>query len=344
MQGNSLKMNLQERIQSLEKWGQDIANISGESRAALFQKVNNKNGWFTPESSNQAIAGILTWFKPGVLEAWTKNYELPNGFTKKSVGLVMAGNIPLVGFHDFLCVLISGNVARVKLSSQDDVLLPYLTDLLVKTDSRWATQFSFEERLNTVDAVIATGSDNSARYFEYYFRDKPKIIRKNRTSVGIIMGEENPDEFSALSKDVFTFYGLGCRNVSKIFIPEGFELKVLIEAFQSNAEIGNHNKYANNYDYQRAIRLISQKAFLDSGFFLLEKSEDMVSPISVIYYETYTTQKHLTQLLESKTEKIQCIVSARAWYKGSIPFGDAQTPALNDYADGVDTMKFLSEM
>jgi hypothetical protein len=337
-------MNLQERIQSLEKWGQDIANISIESKAALFQKASNKNGWFTPESSSQALDGILSWFKPGVLEAWTKNYDLPGGFTNKSIGLVMAGNIPLVGFHDFLSVLISGNVARVKLSSQDDALLPYLTELLVKTDSRWATQFSFEERLNTVDAVIATGSDNSARYFEYYFRDKPKIIRKNRTSVGVIMGEENPDEFQTLSKDVFTFFGLGCRNVSKIFIPEGFELKVLIEAFQSNAGIVNHNKYANNYDYQRAIRLISQKEFFDSGFFLLEKSEDLVSPISVIYYETYSTQKNLTQLLEVKSEKIQCIVSAKAWYKGSIPFGDAQTPALNDYADGVDTLKFLSNL
>jgi hypothetical protein len=337
-------MNLQERIQSLEKWGQDIENISDGSKASLFQQANNKNGWFTPESNSQAFAGILSWFKPSVLEAWTKNYDLPSRFTNKSVGLVMAGNIPLVGFHDFLCVLISGNVARVKLSSQDDVLLPYLTDLLVKTDSRWVTQFSFEERLNTVDAVIATGSDNSARYFEYYFRDKPKIIRKNRTSVGVIMGEENRDEFQALSKDVFTFFGLGCRNVSKIFIPEGFELKVLIKAFQPNAEIVNHNKYANNYDYQRAIRLISQKEFFDSGFFLLEKSEDLVSPISVIYYETYTTQKHLTQLLEAKSEKIQCIVSAKAWYKGSIPFGDAQTPTLHDYADGVDTLKFLSEI
>jgi len=337
-------MNLQERIQSLEKWGQDIANISGESKASLFQKANNKNGWFTPESSEKALNGILSWLRPGSLEAWTKNYRLPNGFTQKSVGLVMAGNIPLVGFHDFLCVLISGNVASVKLSSQDDVLLPYLTDLLVKTNSRWTTQFSFEERLNTVDVVIATGSDNSARYFEYYFRDKPKIIRKNRTSVGVIMGEESTPEFHALGKDVFTFFGLGCRNVSKIYIPEGFDLKVLIEAFQSNAEIVNHNKYANNYDYQRAIRLLSQKEFLDSGFFLLEKSEDLVSPISVIYYETYTTQKHLTQLLEAKLNKIQCTVSAKAWYKGSIPFGDAQTPALNDYADGVDTMKFLSEI
>jgi hypothetical protein len=337
-------MNLQERIQSLEKWGQIITNVSPESKANLFQSANNKNGWFTSEACAQALAGILTWFKVGNLDAWLRPYQLTASFTNKSIGLVMAGNIPLVGFHDFLCVLASGHVTRVKLSSQDDVLLPYLTDLLVKIDSRWQSQFSFEDRLNNVDAVIATGSDNSARHFEYYFRDKHKIIRKNRTSVAIVMGEENPEEFVELGQDVFTFFGLGCRNVSKVFIPEGFDVKLLLDAFKPFEGIVNHHKYANNYDYQKAIRLVSQKEFLDSGYLLLEKSEELVSPISVLYYEAYSTQKHLTKILESKSEKIQCIVSAKGWFKNSIPFGQAQMPAVNDYADGVDTMKFLSDL
>lgn len=337
-------MNLQERITSLEKWAKHIEGLDQASLADVFAKANNKNGWFTSYSSERALRGILTWFKPDNLEAWLKNYSIAQTFSNTSVGLVMAGNIPLVGFHDFLCVLASGHIARVKLSSQDDLLLPYLTSQLVQTDSRWSDRFSFEERLNSVDAVIATGSDNSARYFEYYFRDKPKIIRKNRTSVGVILGEESQAELAELGKDVFSFFGLGCRNVSKIFVPENFDLTLLLDAFQPFHEIVNHNKYGNNYDYQRAIRLVSSKPFLDSGYLVLEKSDDLVSPIAVLYYETYKDQKHLASLLQSKSEKIQCIVSAKGWYKGSVPFGEAQTPAVNDYADGVDTMKFLTNL
>lgn len=337
-------MNLQERIQSLEKWGHTITTVSYESKAALFQQANNKNGWFTPEVCTQALAGISTWFLPGTLDEWLRHYKLPNSLTNKSVGLVMAGNIPLVGFHDLLCVLATGHTAKIKLSSQDDVLLPYLTNLLVETDNRWASQFSFDERLNVIDAVIATGSDNSARYFDYYFRHLPNIIRKNRTSVGVIVGEENEEQFEQLGKDVFTFFGLGCRNVSKVFVPESFDLKILLDAFQVYSEKVNHHKYGNNYDYQRAIRLVSNKPFLDSGFLVLEQSADLVSPIAVLYYEYYSTQKHLTELITRNFDKIQCIVSANGWFKGSIPFGKAQTPPVHDYADNFDTIKFLSEL
>ena len=337
-------MNLQERIQSLEKWGQAIAHTPHEQKVGLYQNANNKNGWFTPASCAQALDGILTWFERGNLTDWLQEYQLPDSFTNKSVGLVLAGNIPLVGFHDFLCVLASGHIARIKLSSQDDVLLPFLSDLLVKSDGRWASQFSFEERLNKVDAVIATGSDNSARYFDYYFRHLPNIIRKNRTSVAVVMGEEGKKEFEKLGTDVFSYFGLGCRNVSKVFVPENFDVKKLLDAFQPHQEIINHHKYANNYDYQKAIRLVAQKEFLDSGFLILEKSEELVSPISVLYYEAYRDQKHLNELLAVKSNKIQCIVSANGWFKGSIPFGLAQTPTVSDYADNVDTMKFLSDL
>ena len=337
-------MNFTERIQSLEKWGLAIKNIDSESKNNIFQQANNKNGWFTPESCSLALTGISGWFVPGILQSWAQAYSLPRSFTTQTVGLVLAGNIPLVGFHDILCVLISGHVARIKLSSQDDVLLPYLTSLLVKIDNRWASQFSFEDRLNSIDAVIATGSDNSARYFDYYFRHLPNIIRKNRTSVGLIMGEETQEQFQQLGKDVFSFYGLGCRNISKVFAPEGFDLKVLLDAFQSNSEVINHHKYGNNYDYQRAIRLVSNKPFLDAGFLVLEQSTELVSPVAVLYYEYYQTQKQLSDLLATQTHKIQCIVSANGWFKGSIPFGSAQTPSVHDYADNVDTLKFLSEL
>jgi hypothetical protein len=333
-------MELSERIKSLGKWGERIQNTPASELEQVFAKAQGKNGWFTKESCSYSLKEITAWLKPELLENWLAPYE-PKVGASKTVGLVMAGNIPLVGFHDLLCVLISGHTAKIKLSSQDGELLPFLTSLLVSVEPQWSNHFSYEDRLHNIDAVIATGSDNSARYFEYYFKSIPRIIRKNRTSVGVIMGEENPAEYQILAGDIFTYFGMGCRNVSKIFVPESFDLKTLIEPFSSHQEIINHNKYANNYDYQRAIRLISSKPFEDTGFLLMEESEELVSPIAVLYYQYYATQKQLNQLLANQKEKIQCIVSAKGWLKGSVPFGKAQQPELNDYADGVDTLKFL---
>jgi len=332
----------------LSEWGNQIANLPSIEKELIFRKAGNKNGWFTEANCTNACNGILPWLKPDTLKRWANRYELtdelPNKNSKKNIGLVMAGNIPIVGFHDLLCVLLIGQVAKIKLSSQDDVLLPYLTEILIEIDSRWEKYFSFEERLNHVDAVIATGSDNSARYFEYYFRTIPKIIRKNRTSVGVIMGEENQDEFKAFGKDVFTYFGLGCRNVSKIFIPENFDFGTLLKSFTGFQDIINHHKYANNYDYQKAIRLISNKKIIDGGFILLENSTELVSPISVLYYEYYSNLRQLDEMLNLNKHKIQCIVSAKGWLRGSIPFGEAQSPKVDDYADNVDTMKFLKSL
>lgn len=336
-------MELSERIESLSKWGERLQHVPDSELEQVFAKARGKNGWFTPESCAYSLKEITAWLRPDLLGQWLAPYE-PKLVASKTVGLVMAGNIPLVGFHDLLCVLISGHTAKIKLSSQDDEFLPFLTSLLVEIEPSWNNHFSYESRLHNLDAVIATGSDNSARYFEYYFKTIPKIIRKNRTSVGVIMGDEDPTEYQMLAGDIFTYFGMGCRNVSKIFVPENFDLKTLIAPFNSHQEIINHNKYANNYDYQRAIRLISSKPFEDTGFLLMEESEDLVSPIAVLYYQYYSTQKQLNQLLGSKAEKIQCIVSAKGWFKGSVPFGKAQQPELNDYADSIDTLKFLQEL
>ena len=253
----------------------------------------------------------------------------------------MAGNIPIVGFHDLMCVLISGHRAKIKLSAQDDVLLPYMTSLLSLIASDFNKMVSYEDRLTGVDALIATGSDNSSRYFEYYFRNIPSIIRKNRTSVGVISGSEEPAALHELGRDVFNYFGLGCRNVSKLFVPENFDIDCLASSFVGFQNIINHNKYGNNYDYQKAIRLISGKKFLDGGFFLMEESKEVVSAISVLYYERYQNTNHLADLLKAHEEKTQCVVSANGWVNGSISFGTAQEPAIDDYADGVDTMKFL---
>lgn len=337
-------MTLDNRIKSLAEWGATVASISEAERNKVFQSAGGKNGWFTESNCQTALLSILTWLDYEKLKKWTDQYSLSNKPTGKTVGLIMAGNIPLVGFHDLLCVLITGHSAKIKLSSQDEVLLPYLLNKLILLDTLWSDHFSLEDRLNKVNSVIATGSDNSSRYFEYYFRDIPKILRKNRTSVGIILGEEQTDELTAMGTDVFSYFGLGCRNVSKIYVPDDFDISRLILAFKNFKPIINHNKYGNNFDYQRAIRLISSKKFYDGEFVLLENSSELVSPISVLYYEHYSSQSHLTELLSLKEGKLQCIVSAKGWYKGSIPFGAAQTPKLDDYADGVDTLSFLASL
>jgi hypothetical protein len=241
-------------------------------------------------------------------------------------------------------VLISGNQAIIKLSSQDAYLLPTLHSWLTQLEPRFENNVFFEDRLKNIDGMIATGSDNTARYFEYYFRNIPHIIRKNRSSVGIIMGEEEAFHLKELGKDVFSYFGLGCRNISKLFVPEGYEFDKLFESWSGYKEIIEYHKYANNYDYQKSILLVNKVDHLDNGFVLITQNEQLVSPISVVYFETYTTQSDLKKKIKSQHNKIQCIVSANGWFDGSVPFGKAQTPELWDYADGIDTMKFLSAL
>ena len=334
-------MELADRIQSLANWGKVLRSIPMEELKTVLERAQNKNGWFTSDSCSFSLNEIKNWLNEDALKNWIETYSINVNQGSKNIGLVMAGNIPLVGFHDLLCVLISGHYARIKLSSQDDELLPFLISLLIKNDSRWKDLIQFTERLNNVDAVIATGSDNSARYFEHYFKSIPKIIRKNRTSVGVIIGEEDSKEYQQLARDIFTYFGMGCRNVSKLYIPHDFDLNSLASPFQSFQTLLDHNKYVNNYDYQKTIRIISSKPFHDLAFLLMEESEDLVSPIAVMYYQYYSDIKELGQLLRNHADKIQCVVSAQAWLQGSIPFGRAQHPTLQNYADNIDTLKFL---
>jgi hypothetical protein len=334
-------MDLIERIESIERWGNAITTLPKNELNDLLNKTKNKNNWFTHNNCSVSLNEIAYWLRKDSLNTWAKRYNFSDSQSSKKIGIVMAGNIPLVGFHDLLCVLISGHIAKIKLSSQDDELLPFLVDLLVIVDDRWKKSILFTERLNNVDAVIATGSDNSARYFEQYFKSIPKIIRKNRTSVGVIMGEENQNEYELLAHDIFSYFGKGCRNVSKLYIPDNFDMQNLVEPFNQFQTLIDHNKYANNYIYQKTIRIISSKPFIDLGFVLMEGSEELVSPIGVLYYQYYSNQAQLEQVLNNQADKIQCIVSAHGWLRKSIPFGKAQQPTLNDYADNVDTLKFL---
>ena len=283
------------------------------------------------------------------LTAWLNAYpiqvEMGVNRTPATVGVVMAGNIPAVGFHDLLCVLLSGHRLLAKLSSQDFVLIHYLIQKLVEINPAFGQLIEEAERLNAADAYIATGSTNTARYFEYYFAKKPHIIRKNRTSVGILMGEEGEDEFEKLSHDISDYYGLGCRNVSTILVPEGYDFIPLLRTLEPNVNTYlNNHKYKNNYDYNKSIYLINGVPHLDNGYLLLTENANLVSPISVLYYQTYQTQADAQAWITQHADQIQVVASAQGWYSGSVPFGHTQRPGLMDYADGVDTMAFLTQL
>lgn len=336
-------MTLEDRISAFALLGKKIKGLSADELTNLTDKARNENPWFVPENTKMALEGISKFLDKEVLKKWTSNYSLASPSPKK-IGVAMAGNIPLVGFHDLMCVLLAGHQLVAKLSSQDSVLMNFVKGCLIEINPGFSNKIFFEERLKNMDSMIATGSDNTSRYFEYYFRNVPHIIRKNRTSCAVILGEETRDEFVALGKDIFCYFGLGCRNVSKIYIPENFDFVNLLDCWASFQPIIHHHKYANNYDYQKSIMLVNQTHFYDTGYLMLTENQNLVSPISVIYYEIYKDQNDLNSKLKSHAEKIQCIVSAKGWYKKSIPFGDAQYPEVNDYADGVDTLAFLTSL
>lgn len=311
-----------------------------ENLAELVERVHVYNGWFTADSVRQAFLGISEWLKEDHLADWVANYSIKDNAKPKRVAIIMAGNIPLVGFHDFLSVYLSGNIAVVKLSSDDKHLFPALLKTMSLFDDKISDWVEvYDGKLGDFEAVIATGSDNSAQYFESYFGKYPHIIRKNRNSIALLTGEETDEELKELGKDIFTFYGLGCRNVTQLWIPENFELDRFFGAIYDNNPIINHNKYANNYDYNKAVYLMNQEEILDNGFLLLKEDKTIHSPLGMLHYVRYKEISEAKQFFDEKQEHIQAIIG-----KDYIPFGKAQCPSLTDYADGVDTMKFLTEL
>lgn len=335
-------MNIQQRIESFSELGKIINNISEEAFEELCINARNNNSWFVEDSVKLALEGISRFLNKEDLENWISNYSFSN--SPKTIGIVMAGNIPLVGFHDLLCILISGNKPMIKVSSQDEYLIKYICQMLIDINGEFATRITFVEKLAGMDAIIATGSDNTSRYFEYYFSKYPNIIRRNRTSVGVLTGEETREDLKSLGNDIFAYFGLGCRNVSKIFIPKDYNLDEFFEGIEQYNEVRHHHKYNNNYEYNKSIYLVNNEKHLDNGFLLLKESSDIVSPISVLYYEYYDNQNALEHTLSKQIDKIQCIVSKNGIWKNSFHFGLAQSPKLEDYADNVDTMKFLESL
>ncbi len=305
-----------------------------------IEMAQHYNGWFSKENCIHAFQEWGNLLTRENLEAWLKNYDLTSN-KEKVVALIMAGNIPLVGFHDLLCVLVTGNKALVKLSSNDQKLIPLIIDYLKSIEPFFDKRVIFtKEKLEHYDAVIATGSNNTARYFEYYFGKKPHIIRKNRNSVAVLNGNESVEELTALGEDIFRYFGLGCRSVSKMFIPTNYDIDSFFKAMFPHNGIINHNKYANNYDYNKAVYLMSEFKILDNGFLILKEEESYGSPIASLFYEHYDNLEDLKSKLKLEEDKIQCIVSS-GFIEDEISFGQTQKPSLGDYADGIDTVNFL---
>tara|TARA_R100000935_G_scaffold42923_1_gene65305 strand:- start:126595 stop:127647 length:1053 start_codon:yes stop_codon:yes gene_type:complete len=305
-----------------------------------WQLAKSQNSWFTDENLQYACKSWGEALTASNILAWLSDYKIPDATSEKRIAVVMAGNIPLVGFHDFMCVLLSGHSVLGKLSSNDKVLLPFLSSYLLAVEPGFADTIKLTtKKLEDFDAVIATGSDNTALYFEHYFGKYPNIIRKNRNSVAILTGKETPQQMEALADDIFRYFGLGCRNVSKIYVPETYDWDHFFNGMFAWKDVINNHKYINNYDYNKAVYLMSLEKLLDNEFMILKEDTGFSSPISVVFYEKYDSIDTLTSTLNAAREKIQCIVSEK-----HIPFGEAQEPKLSDYADGVDTMKFLLDL
>ena len=317
-----------------------LNNLFYEDFQDLVQLSQSHNGWYTPDNVYFSIQSWAQALTEKNLDQWLSAYTF---VTKepKNVGLILAGNIPLVGFHDFLSVLISGNNVLVKTSSNDQFLLPFLAKYLIAVEPEFAEKITFVAgKLENFDAVIATGSNNTARYFEYYFKDKPSIIRKNRNSIAVLNGQETKVQLAALGEDIFRYFGLGCRNVSKLFVPTGYSFNLFFEAIFEYQDIIHYEKYANNYDYNKAVFLMSNFKLLDNGFLTIKEDLSYGSPISSIFYEYYDSIDNLQIRLQSEREQIQCIVSNNL-VENSLNFGQTQKPNLWDYADNVDTLSFL---
>lgn len=302
----------------------------------LRQKV--LNGWFTELNVRKSVLALGQNLTEEKLGSWTNDYSFTH--SPKSIAIIMAGNIPLVGFHDFLCVLLSGNKAVCKMSSDDKTLLPALVQVLLTFAPELSDRIVLSENIiSDFDAVIATGSNNSLNYFEQYFGKYPHIFRKNRTSIAVIDGTETKEDFEKLGSDLFDYFGLGCRNVSHLLVPKDYDFQLFFEGIVSHGEVINHFKYGNNYDYNKTVYLMNQHAMLDNNFVLLYESNELFSPLAMIYFHTYSDVSEIDDYLKNHSDEIQAVVG-----KNYIPFGAAQCPALNDYADGVDVMKWLNEL
>ncbi|MCH1608213.1 MAG: acyl-CoA reductase [Flavobacteriaceae bacterium] len=336
---------LKDRIKALSEMGHFFRHISEKDSTytPLFnaiEQAQTQNGWFQKTACLLALEAWGETLRLERIEKWLLPYGYEEQKNPKTIAVIMAGNIPLVGLHDLITIWIAGHRALVKCASKDTILIPFLIDTFPVFKSLSSIS---EGKLEGFDAVIATGSNNAARYFDHYFSKYPHIIRKNKNGVAVLNGNETPKELEALGNDILQYYGLGCRNVSKLYVPRNYDFNLIFGGLYPHANIIDHNKYANNYDYNKAVHLMSEYDFLENGFFMLREEKSFASPIATAHYEYYDDIDVLMKQLEEEKDKLQCIVSKLS-LPGAFPFGEAQNPALWDYADGTDTLAFLKSL
>ena len=331
-------MDLQNRIRILVELGEFMSSEDASWKDAKSMAFQH-NAWFIPDFIDLSISGIVECFlQKELLEKWVSDYQIPaREETPKKIGLVMAGNIPLVGFHDFLCCFINGHHPVIKLSSRDSCMFPVILEFLNKRIPSAAGQLTISSMLKGMDAYIATGSNNSARYFDYYFGKYPHLIRRNRTSIALLEGDESSEELEKLADDVFLYFGLGCRNVTQIHVPENYDFVPLLRAFRKYQWMADHHKYKNNYDYRLSLAILNKLQYMTNDCLLMLENDSPFSPIAVLHYTYYKDIKNRTPIENEKN--LQCIVGRQF-----VPFGESQRPGLSDYADGMDTMKFLRQL
>lgn len=343
-------MKAPERIDVFKQFGSEIGLLLGNSPSgryagvfdALAHKAYVTNAWFTRENVEHRLREIASQLEEKTLHAWLSKYDLPADFTGRKIGVIAAGNIPAAGYDDFAQVLLAGDTYVGKLSTDDNVLLPYLAQLLVGLDARFKDRIVFTDgKLGEIDAVIATGSNNSSRYFEYYFSKYPHVIRRNRNSVAVLDGTESTGELKKLGEDVFRYFGLGCRNVTKFFVPEGYRFDAFFEAvFSWGDALQQNRKYMNNYDYNRTVYMLNSEPLLDNNFLVIRRDVGIASPPGVLYFEEYTSLEDVKLRLRTDHELVQCVAS-KLPLEGAVLPGDAQKPKPWEYADGVDILAFL---
>jgi len=336
-------MNFNQRLEVLLSLGNFIrGNIETDNFNQIFEQIYHKNNWFTAENVKKSLMHIADYYlEEQKLNQWLCKYNLQYSSEAKTVGLTMAGNIPLVGFHDLLCCFISGNIAQIKLSHKDKVLLPFLINLIAEKFPEIKKYIVFVERLNKFDAIIATGSNQTASYFEYYFGKYPHIIRKNRNAVAILDGTESPGNLKLLSDDIFTYFGLGCRNVAKLFLPEKYNFDGFFKAIQHWQWLDNHYRYSNNYYYYKSIFLVNQTPHFDNNFLLVKEDKQFSPPPAMLFFEYYSDVEELKNELLTINDQLQVVVGERKYFPDAVSWGQSQYPELWDYSDNIDTLDFL---
>lgn len=331
-------MNTKDRLQVLNSLREYLKNIDSDEKEELFLSSGNENPWFDTPTMEHAFNGIIGLLEQKPLEGLVNKY---GEGTPKVLGIVCAGNLPGVGFQDIVLSFLFSKKTIVKLSSSDAYFIKYLVGRMSFFNAEVDNQIEFVEQivLDGLDGVIATGSDNTARYFEKYFSKVPSVIRKNRTSIAVLNGKESAEELKELGKDIFTYYGLGCRNVSKLLVPKGYDFVNFLDNMEGYQRVTFNHRYANNYDYNRSIYLVNREAHFDNGFLMLREAKELVSPISVLFYEYYDSENEVLSYIREHKEKIQVVVSNTI--EGAVPLGQAQKPSITDFPDNVNVVEFI---